>query len=80
MHELHLIKDLLNDLLKRAEEEQIKKISRVMIKMGEFTEINPEILRYSLAQHAQGTIAEGAELVIEPSQTRELRLVSFDGE
>ncbi len=80
MHEIHLLRDLLNDLLKKGEEEKTTKIQKVYLRMGEFTEINPEILKHFFAQESVGTIAEGAQIEIEPSPTRELRLVSFDCE
>ncbi|MFH1683938.1 MAG: hydrogenase/urease maturation nickel metallochaperone HypA [Candidatus Margulisiibacteriota bacterium] len=78
MHEIHLLTDLLKDLLKAAQKNNAKKISKVYLRMGTFTEINEEILRHFFQEKAKGTIAEGAEISIEPSQTRELRLLSFD--
>ncbi|NQU17858.1 MAG: hydrogenase maturation nickel metallochaperone HypA [Candidatus Saganbacteria bacterium] len=80
MHEQHLLKDLLGDILKNAKDNRASKVSKVYLKMGEFTEINEDILRHYFSEHANGTIVEGAEVVIEKSQTRELRLVSFDCE
>ncbi len=80
MHEMHMIKDLFNDLLKLAEEKNIKKITRVYIKMGEFTEINPEIFKYHFYENSKDTIASDAVIDITKSENRELRLLSFDGE
>ena len=80
MHEMHLLNDLLADLIKAGENNQAKKITKVYLRMGSFTEINEEILRHFFGEKAKGTIAEGAEISIEPSQTRELRLLSFDCE
>jgi len=80
MHEIHLLGDLLKDLIKHGEEQKAKKITKVYLKMGTFTEINPEILLHFFGEKAKGTIAEGAEIEIESSEARELRLVSFDCE
>ena len=80
MHEMHLLTDLLNDLLKNAKENQANKITKVYLKMGTFTEINEDILRHYFKEHAKGTIVENAEIAIEQSPTRELRLVSYDCE
>ncbi|MBN2058127.1 MAG: hydrogenase maturation nickel metallochaperone HypA [Candidatus Saganbacteria bacterium] len=80
MHEMHLLTDLLNDLLKAGNDNQAKKITRVYLRMGTFTEINEDILRHFFTEKAKGTIAEAAEISIEPSETRELRLLSFDCE
>jgi hydrogenase nickel incorporation protein HypA/HybF len=80
MHEIHLLDNLLADLLKAAAKNKIKKISRIYLEMGKFSEINPEILKYFFKQKAPGTVAEGAQLIIKSSAARELRLLSFDGE
>lgn len=78
MHEMHLLKDLFADILKHARENNAKKISKIYLRMGTFTEINQDILKHFITEHAKGTIVEGAEISIEPSKTRELRLLSFD--
>jgi Zn finger protein HypA/HybF involved in hydrogenase expression len=80
MHEMHLLKDLLGDVLKAGKENNAKKICKIYLRMGTYTEINPEILKHFFAEHSKGTIAEAAEISIEPSQNRELRLLSFDCE
>ena len=80
MHEMHLVKDLFQDILKHAKDNSAKKVNKVYLKMGEFTEINEEILTFFFKEQGKGTVLEGAELVFEKSPTRELRLVSFDCE
>jgi Zn finger protein HypA/HybF involved in hydrogenase expression len=80
MHEHHLMKDLLADALRHARERGVTRITTLYLSLGGLTEIDPEILRHYLVEHARGTAAEGAELRIEPSPVRELRLLSFDGE
>ena len=71
MHEIHLLKDLLADVLKAAEENKAKKVTKVYLRMGEFTEINPEILKHFFAENSKGTMVEGADISIESSQARE---------
>jgi len=80
MHEMHIVKDLFADLLKHAKAQEAKKVNKVFLRMGEFTEINEEIVRFFFAENSKGTPVEAAELVIEKSPNRELRLVSFDCE
>ncbi|WP_438314319.1 hydrogenase/urease maturation nickel metallochaperone HypA [Candidatus Caldatribacterium sp. SIUC1] len=80
MHELRLVREVFEDLLRRGEAEGLQRITRVHLRMGGFTEIDPEVLRYLFAEESRGTILEGAELVIEYSPLRELRLLSFEGE
>ncbi|MDP8262209.1 MAG: hydrogenase/urease maturation nickel metallochaperone HypA [Candidatus Ancaeobacter aquaticus] len=80
MHEMHLVKDLFADVVKLASQNDAKKVTKIYVRMGEFTEINEDILRFFFYEHSKGTIILGAELIIEKSPTRELRLVSFDCE
>ena len=78
MHETHIIKDVFEDILKRAAENKASRVTKVYLRMGTFTEINEDILRYFFESNGKGTILECAALEIEKSPTRELRLVSFD--
>lgn len=80
MHEMHVIKDLHQDILSRAREHHMSRVTKVYLRMGSFTEINEDILRFFFESHSVGTALEGAGLEIQKSPTRELRLVSFDGE
>lgn len=80
MHEMHLIKDLLADVIRTAQENQIKKVTKVYLRMGQYSEIDPEILRFFFRENGKGTLVEDAEIKIEASPARELRLLSFDGE
>ncbi|MBU1087673.1 MAG: hydrogenase maturation nickel metallochaperone HypA [Candidatus Omnitrophica bacterium] len=80
MHEMHVIKNLFQDLLKLADENNTRKITNVYLKMGLFTEINPEILTYFFKEQGKGTPLESAKLHFADSDMRELKLVSFDCE
>ncbi len=80
MHEMHLIKDLFEDLLKAAKEQKANKVTAVYLRMGKFTEINEENLSFFFKERAKGTLLDGARVNIEKSPNRELRLLSFDCE
>ena len=80
MHEMHIIKDLFNDLVEHIKQQNASRVTNVYIRMGEFTEINEEILRFFFESHSKGTPLEEALLHIEKSPTRELRLLSYDCE
>ncbi|HOE62780.1 MAG TPA: hydrogenase maturation nickel metallochaperone HypA [Candidatus Sumerlaeota bacterium] len=80
MHEMRLLRDLMEDLLKHAEKLKVKKVTAVYIRIGELTEINGEILRHYFTEHSKGTVAEGAEIILKPSPLRELVLESIDCE
>jgi Zn finger protein HypA/HybF involved in hydrogenase expression len=78
MHEMHIVKDLFADLLRIAEEQKATKVTKIYLRMGEYTEINEEIVRFFIEEKSKDTIIEGAEVEIEKSPTRELTLISFD--
>ena len=80
MHEMHLVKDIFEDLIKLGREQNAKKITKVYLRMGEFTEINGDILDFFFKEKGKGTLLEGARIEIEKSPTRELRVLSFDCE
>ena len=80
MHELHLVNDMIKDLLKAVEKENVKKVTKLYISMGGLTEITPDTLKFHFTEKAKGTPAEGAVLEISNSKVREIRLKSFDCE
>ncbi|MHA1732610.1 MAG: hydrogenase maturation nickel metallochaperone HypA [Promethearchaeota archaeon] len=66
MHEFSLAQQILSTCLATAEHySSVKKISKVLVQVGEFTLIVPETLRYCFAIVTKGSIAEGARLEIE---------------
>jgi len=80
MHEMHLVKDIFEDLIKLGREQNAKNITKVYLRMGEFTEINADVLNFFFEEKGKGTLLEGARIEIEKSPTRELRVLSFDCE
>lgn len=80
MHEMHLVKEVFADIIKHARNHGATKVSKVYLRMGEFSEINEEIVKFFFKQQSCGTVLEGAEISVEKSPTRELRLLSFDVE
>lgn len=65
MHEFSIIQGLFKILEKTAIDKQLNFISKVKLKIGRQRQIVPEFLRFAFDEVAKGTIAEGAELVIE---------------
>lgn len=78
MHEMHVVKDLFADVLKLATQRGASRVTKVYLRMGDFTEINEEVLRFFFREEGQGTALAEAQLVFEKSPFRELRLLSFD--
>ncbi len=70
MHELSLAQSILDTVLEIAEDRGAERVLKVEIRVGEFTLVNPEQLRFCLEALAEGTPAEGAEFEIELERGR----------
>lgn len=68
MHDFYLAKEILDLVLKQAQKNKLRKLSRVILSLGKFIEHDEEILPENLRQNfqllAKDTIASEAELVI----------------
>ncbi len=80
MHEMHIVNDLVADLLRLAGEEKTARITKVYLRMGPFVELNEDVVRFALKEKGKGTPLEGAGVEFTQSAARELSLVSFDCE
>lgn len=65
MHEFSVVEALLNIIFERAEKEGIRKVSRVHLRIGEYSGVFPDSLSFAFEVLSQGKITEGAELSIE---------------
>lgn len=63
MHELAISENILKVIIPAAEEGGAKRILKVRMHVGEVSGVIPSLLEKSFAVAAEGTIAEGAELV-----------------
>lgn len=81
MHEAGMVDRILEVVLARAAEVGAGRITEISLEAGPLSGVADEALRFHWAQHAAGTIAEGADLVVTPTDDLiELRLVSFEVE
>lgn len=80
MHELRLVKALVEDLIQRGEDEGMRRISKVYLRVGGLAEIDVPTLYRLFAEYARGTMLENAELSVEESPGREFRLLGFEGD
>ena len=64
MHELPIIKEVLEIVLKYAEEQNAKTVNKVTLTIGELHDLIPEWVERFFHFASKGTIAQGAKLVI----------------
>lgn len=67
MHEFSLMNGLMKKINSIASQEKAIKVTSVKVTLGAFSHISPEHFLEHFVQSSQGTIAEGAKLVINVS-------------
>jgi hydrogenase nickel incorporation protein HypA/HybF len=65
MHELGIIQNIFKVVEQTAIDNHLKKITKVYLKIGRFRQVVPEFLQFAFANVVKGTVAAGAELVID---------------
>ena len=80
MHEWHITEELLEKVCSQAEENQINKVTKIRVDLGEGSHITDESLRFCFQLLSEKTIAREAVLEIKSSAGDALTLVSFAGE
>jgi hydrogenase nickel incorporation protein HypA/HybF len=66
MHELSIAQSLLNIVLEEAAAHGVERVRRVVVKVGGFTNVVPESLRFCFDLIKEGTAAATAELELIP--------------
>jgi Zn finger protein HypA/HybF involved in hydrogenase expression len=81
MHEAGMVDRILEIVLAKAAEAGAKRITEISLEAGPLSGVSEEALRFHWAEHAAGTLAEGAELRVSATDDLvELRLISIDVE
>jgi len=66
MHELSLVKSVIDSVESLAKENGWKKIEKVTLRVGAMRQVVPEIMKFAFAAASQNSLMQGAELDIEP--------------
>ena len=67
MHEASIAQNLIEVALEKAKDYNASKITLIRIKVGEFSGVNQEALKFAFKNFSKKTIAEKASLQIIPS-------------
>jgi len=70
MHELSLCQALLDQVTQIARDHGASRVDRILLKVGPLSGVEPSLLKHAYPLAATGTLAEFAELVIEPAEIR----------
>ena len=80
MHEWHITEELLDKVCAQAKENQINKVTKIRVDLGEDSHVTEDSLRFCFQLLSEKTIASEAVLEIKPSGGNALTLVSLEGE
>jgi len=68
MHDLHIADKILKLVLEEGQKNNLKKITKIVVELGEFVEhgsqITPGNLKFNIKILARGSIAENAKIII----------------
>lgn len=70
MHELSICQALLDQLGRIVAEQGASRVERILLRVGPLSGVEAPLLLHAYPLAAAGTVAEGAELVIEPAPVR----------
>ena len=64
MHELSLAEAINNTIKELCERSEWTRVRRIVLKIGQMRQIDPELLTFAFDVVAKGTVSEGAELSV----------------
>jgi hydrogenase nickel incorporation protein HypA/HybF len=70
MHEVSLMKNLFKMIDTYSREYRLKNITRVVIRLGKLANADPDALQFAFEAVSPGTVAEGADFIIEHVEPR----------
>lgn len=65
MHEVSIVQNLISIVCNKAEENNLKKINKISLKIGELSGVMEHSLKFTYDSVSKDTIVEGADLLIE---------------
>ncbi len=79
MHEWGITESIIEEIIKQANENDLKKVDKVCLSIGEASDITPESLELCFQCLAKETILQAAKLEIKKNEGREITIDSFEG-
>ena len=80
MHELHLIEPIIKSISEHAQKEGAKIVTKVHLKLGQFTGAKEDSFRETFGVLSKGTILENARLELTSFPCSHVQVLSFDFE
>jgi len=70
VHELSLCEDLMRQVTALAAQHRARRVASISLRMGPLSGVEPDLLRNAFEISRAGSVAETAELLIEPQPVR----------
>ncbi|HOW35004.1 MAG TPA: hydrogenase/urease maturation nickel metallochaperone HypA [Candidatus Omnitrophota bacterium] len=80
MHETHMIQPIIDGITEHAKKEGAKKVTKVVVKVGQYTGVMEGSFKETFSILAKGTMLEGAKIEVVMFPGWRVELVSFDVE
>ncbi len=80
MHETHLIEPVIKGISEHAKKEGAKSVSKVRLKIGEFTGVKEDSFKETFSVLAKGSMLENAEIELTFFPGSRIEVISFDVE
>lgn len=64
MHEMSLTESIVDIAVEAAQKEGARRVTRVVVEVGQLSHVEPEALAFCFAAVSRGTLAEGAKLEV----------------
>ncbi len=78
MHEFGLAKTILNSVIKKAEEYNARRVSRIELRIGSLRMVTPISLQEAFNMVSSGTIASQARLDIKETPGEEVTIMNIE--
>ncbi len=81
MHEVSVVSDIVNAILKELEKHNAERVEEVTLVIGDLTNLGEEQMEFAYEIVTKGTILEGSKLIIEKEEIRVLcKKCGYEGE
>ncbi len=80
MHELHLVENLIDNVITKSKEGNLKKVVAINVALGKDSHINDENLKFLMELRCKETVAEGARINVKLAEGKNVFVESIDVE
>ncbi len=80
MHELHIVENLIENVITKTKEGKHKKVVAINIALGKDSHVNDENLKFLMELRCKETVAEGARINVKHAEGKNVFVESIDVE